>query len=148
VCPSSAFRFVVIAESAADQTEECGMKYLLLVCMEQPPAPPLETEEEIAVRESGNDEDIRTWFAEIDKRGSRVIGSQVSKPANAATVRVRAGEVMVSDGPFTETKEWMAGFDVIECASMAEAVEIAALHPVAAFGMVEVRPFLPETWRA
>jgi hypothetical protein len=123
------------------------VKYLLLVCSEQPPDPPLETEEEVAGREARDDEDIRTWFAEIDKRGSRLTGSQVSKPANAATVRVRDGEVIVSDGPFAETKEWMAGFDVIECASMAEAVEIAALHPVAAFGMVEVRPFLPEAWR-
>src|SRR6201997_5809416 len=123
------------------------MKYLLLICVEQPPEPPLETEEEVAEREAGDDDDIRTWFAEIDKRGSRLIGSQVSQPANAATVRVRDGEVIVSDGPFAETKEGMAGFDVIECASMAEAVEIAALHPVAAFGMVEVRPFLPETWR-
>ncbi|HEY2077262.1 MAG TPA: YciI family protein [Streptosporangiaceae bacterium] len=123
------------------------MKYLLLVCMEQPPDPPLETEEDIAARDAGDDEDIRTWFAEIDKRGSRLIGDQVSKPANAATVRVRDGEVIVSDGPFAETKEWMAGFDVIECDSMADAVELAALHPVAAFGMVEVRPFLPEAWR-
>ena len=123
------------------------MKYLLLVCMEQPPDPPLETEEDIAARDAGDDDDIRTWFAEIDKRGSRLIGDQVSKPANAATVRVRDGEVIVSDGPFAETKEWMAGFDVIECDSMADAVELAALHPVAAFGMVEVRPFLPEAWR-
>jgi len=123
------------------------MKYLLLVCMEQPPDQPLETEEDVTSREAGDDEDIRTWFAEIDKRGSRLIGSQVSQPANAATVRVRDGEVIVSDGPFAETKEWMAGFDVIECGSMAEAVEIAALHPVAAFGMVEVRPFWPEAWR-
>jgi hypothetical protein len=126
------------------------MKYLLLVCVEQPPEPPLETEEELAAMEAGDDgddEDIRTWFAEIDKRGSRLIGNQVSRPANAATVRVRDGETIISDGPFAETKEWMAGFDVIECASMAEAVEIAALHPVAAFGMIEVRPFLPETWQ-
>jgi len=123
------------------------MKYLLLVCMEQPPNPPRETEQEITDREAGDDEEIRTWFAEIDKRGSRLFGDQVSRPANAATVRVRDGEVLISDGPFAEAKEWMAGFDVIECASMAEAVEIAALHPVAAFGMVEVRPFLPEVWR-
>jgi hypothetical protein len=123
------------------------MKYLLLVCVEQPPDPPFETEEDVAAREAGDDTDILSWFAEIDKRGSRLIGSQVSQPANAATVRVRDGEVIVSDGPFAETKEWMAGFDVIECASMAEAVELAALHPVAAFGMVEVRPFLPEAWR-
>jgi len=123
------------------------MKYLLLVCMEVPPDTPLETDEDVANREAGEDDDIQTWFAEIDKRGSRLIGSQVSRPANAATVRVREGQVLISDGPFAETKEWMAGFDVIECASMAEALEIAALHPVAAFGMIEVRPFLPEAWR-
>lgn len=122
------------------------MKYLLLVCLEQPPDAPAETEKDLADQEGGDDEDLRRWFAEIDKRGSRLIGSQVGLPASAATVRVREGEVIISDGPFAETKEWMAGFDVIECASMAEAVEIAALHPVAAFGMVEVRPFLPE-WR-
>jgi hypothetical protein len=123
------------------------MKYLLLVCMEQPPGTPLETEEEVASREAGEDDSIGMWFAEIDKRGSRLMGSQVTRPANAATVRVREGEVLVSDGPFAETKEWMAGFDVIECASMAEAIEIAARHPVAGFGMIEVRPFLPEVWR-
>lgn len=120
------------------------MKYLLLVCMEQPPDAPTETAKALADQENGDDEDLRRWFAEIDKRGSRLIGSQVSMPASAATVRVRDGEVIISDGPFAETKEWMAGFDVIECASMAEAVEIAALHPAAAFGMVEVRPFMPE----
>jgi hypothetical protein len=125
-------------------TEEWNMKYLLLVCMEQPPSAPGDTEEDLANSEAGDDEDIRRWFAEIDKRGSRLIGSQVRLPASAATVRVRDGNVIISDGPFAETKEWMAGFDVIECPSMAEAVEIAALHPVAAFGMIEVRPFMPE----
>jgi hypothetical protein len=120
------------------------MKYLLLVCMEQPPSAPMDTDDHLAEQEAGEDLDIQRWFAEIDKRGSRLIGSQVRLPASAATVRVRDGEVIISDGPFAETKEWMAGFDVIECPSMAEAVEIAALHPVAAFGMIEVRPFMPE----
>jgi hypothetical protein len=120
------------------------MKYLLLVCVEQPPSTPEETEEDLADSEAGGDDDIQRWFAEIDKRGSRLIGSQVTLPATAATVRVRQGQVIISDGPFAETKEWMAGFDVIECPSMTDAVEIAALHPVAAFGMIEVRPFMPE----
>jgi hypothetical protein len=122
------------------------MKYLLLVCMEQPPDAPAPTGTDLADQEAGADEDLRRWFAEIDKRGSRLIGSQVTLPATAATVRVREGEVIISDGPFAETKEWMAGFDVIECDSMTDAVEIASMHPVARFGMVEVRPFMPE-WR-
>ncbi len=122
------------------------MKYLLLVCLEEPPETPLETAEEIASWDV-EAEDIKPWLAETGARGARLFGSQVSKPANAATVRVRADEVMVSDGPYAETKEWMAGFDVIECADMNEAIEIAAQHPVAQFGMIEVRPFRPGTGR-
>ena len=79
--------------------------------------PALETAEEIASWDVEGD-DIKPWLAETGERGTRVFGSQVSKPANAATVRVREGEVVVSDGPYAETKEWMAGFDVIECADM------------------------------
>ena len=122
------------------------MKYLLLVCLEELPEPPLETAEEIA---SWDVEDgaVKPWLAETAEQGTRLFGSQVSKPANAATVRVRAGEVVVSDGPYAETKEWMAGFDVIDCADMTEAIEIAARHPVAQFGMIEVRPFRPGTGR-
>jgi hypothetical protein len=122
------------------------MKYLLLVCLEEPPEPALETEAEIASWDVEG-EDIKPWLAETGEREARLFGSQVSRPANAATVRVRAGEVVVSDGPYAETKEWMAGFDVIECADMAEAIEIAAKHPVAQFGMIEVRPFRPGTGR-
>ena len=64
------------------------MKYLLLICSEQPPYPPLEIEEDLPSQESEDDnDDIETWFAEIDKRGSRLIGSQVSLPSSAATAR-------------------------------------------------------------
>ena len=59
-------------------------------------------------------------------------------------MRVRDGEVLLSDGPFAETKEQVAGFDVIECASMDEAIEIAARHPTAKVGTFELRPFWPE----
>jgi hypothetical protein len=123
------------------------MKYLLLVCLDEPPEEALETAEEIASWDIEG-EDIKPWLADTAEHGTRVFGSQVSKPANASTVRVRAGEVVVSDGPYAETKEWMAGFDVIECADMDEAIEIAAKHPVAGFGMIEVRPFRPGTGRA
>ena len=61
-------------------------------------------------------------------------------------MRVRDGEVLVSDGPFAETKEQIAGYDVIECSSMDEAIEVAARHPVATFGAIEVRPFSPGGW--
>jgi hypothetical protein len=51
------------------------------------------------------------------------------------------GRPPVTDGPFAETKEILGGFDIIECDSLDEAVEIAAAHPIAEFGTLEVRPF-------
>jgi hypothetical protein len=57
-----------------------------------------------------------------------------------ADPRVRDGEVLLSDGPFAESKEQMGGFDLIECADLDEAIEVASKHPVAEFGVIEVRP--------
>jgi len=68
-------------------------------------------------------------------------GSRLSPVSDATTVRVRGGEVLLGDGPFAETKEQIAGFDVIECADLDEAIEVASKHPVARFGAVELRPF-------
>ena len=70
----------------------------------------------------------------------RVTGDQLAPPRRARSVRVRDGKAMVTDGPFTETKEAVGGFDIIECGSLEEAVEIAAGHPVAQIGTIEVRP--------
>jgi hypothetical protein len=56
-------------------------------------------------------------------------------------VRVRETRVIVTDGPFAETKEQIAGFDVLECAGLDEALEVARGHPMARRGIVEVRPF-------
>jgi hypothetical protein len=53
---------------------------------------------------------------------------------------VRGGKKLVTDGPFAETKEAVGGFDLIECHSLDEAVEIASKHPVAELGTIEVRP--------
>ena len=49
--------------------------------------------------------------------------------------------MLVADGPFAETKEQIAGFDIIEAAGLDEAIEVASKHPVASYGTVEVRPF-------
>ena len=58
-------------------------------------------------------------------------------------MRVLDGQVIVVDGPFAETKEQIAGFDVLECADLDEAIDLAAKHPMARFGALEVRPFWP-----
>jgi hypothetical protein len=87
---------------------------------------------------------IDEWVAEMDGRGVRLHGDRLRPPTAARTVRVRAGKAVVTDGPFTETKEMIGGYDVIEAADFAEAIEIASKHPVARFGMIEIRLFWVE----
>jgi hypothetical protein len=53
---------------------------------------------------------------------------------------VRDGEVLLADGPLAETKDQVGGFSMIECADLAEATDVAAKHPWASFGQIEVRP--------
>jgi hypothetical protein len=66
------------------------------------------------------------------------------QPVSAATVRSREDRILLGDGPFAQTTEQIAGFDVIECADLDEAVAIASLHPVAKVGTIEVRPMQQE----
>ena len=88
-------------------------------------------------------DNIGEWVADASGSGARITGDRLRPPAHAKTVRVRAGKTLVSDGPFTESKEWIAGFDLLDCASFDEAVAIAARHPMARFGSIELRPFWP-----
>jgi hypothetical protein len=80
------------------------------------------------------------WLDELQARGAWITGDQLAPPRRARTVRVRDGKPIVTDGPFIETKEAIGGFDIIECGNLEEAVEIAARHPVARSGAIEVRP--------
>ena len=65
---------------------------------------------------------------------------QLEDPHTARTLRVRDGLARVTDGPFAETREFLAGFNLIEAATMDEAMEIARQFPWARFGSIEVRP--------
>ncbi|MGN6426108.1 YciI family protein [uncultured Leifsonia sp.] len=89
-----------------------------------------------------DDSDVNIWVDEFDSSGTRVIGEALEPPAASKVVRVRDGRRYVTDGPFTETKEWICGFDILECDSMDEAIEVAAKHPMARNGQLELRPFL------
>jgi hypothetical protein len=84
------------------------------------------------------------WAREMTERGVVLVeGAQLQPTSTATTVRATASEVLVSDGPFAETKEQILGYDVIECADLDEAIHAASRHPVAlAGGSVEVRPIL------
>lgn len=104
------------------------MKFLLLICVD----PTLPADE--------GPNEIDQWVASLD--GQRRDGGPLRGPRSARTVRVRNRRRSITDGPFVETTEFIAGFDLIDCATHDEAVEIAARHPVARFGAIEVREIL------
>jgi hypothetical protein len=108
------------------------MKYMLLVCGDD-------------TADASGMAPVEPWVEEHGvRRGVRLYGHRLRLPDTAVTVRVRDGEVLRTDGPFAETKEYVAGFDVVDCDSLEEAVRIAAQHPVATIGALEVRPFWDE----
>jgi hypothetical protein len=113
------------------------MKYLLLVTWD---AASMNARTEPAPGAPAEEEEPFPWLDELRERNAWVIGDQLAPPRRARTVRVREGRKHVTDGPFTETKEAVGGFDLIEADSLDEAVEIASRHPVAAVGAIEVRP--------
>ena len=88
---------------------------------------------------SADDLTIEQWLAEV--AGKRVTGNALRPVSDATTVRVSRGQLLVTDGPFTESKEWIAGFDILECDNLDEAIAIAARHPQANGGKLELRPF-------
>ena len=88
-------------------------------------------------------EPVDEWVAKNDAAGTRVIGDRLRPAAEAWVVRRRNGSVLVTEGPFAETHEWIVGFDVLECADLDEAIEVARRHPMARLGLLEVRPFWP-----
>jgi hypothetical protein len=112
------------------------MKYLLLVCWS---TDSMDAQAEPGPTDAPKDESF-PWLDDLQARGMWVTGDQLAPPRRARSVRVRDGKPMVTDGPFAETKEAVGGFDIIECGSLEEAVEIAAAHPVAKIGTIEVRP--------
>jgi hypothetical protein len=114
------------------------MKYLLLVCWE---AARMDAQTEPDPSEAPPDEQGFPWVDDLQARGIWITGDQLAPPRRARSVRVRGGKPIVTDGPFTETKEAVGGFDILECESLEEAVEIAAAHPIAQLGTIEVRPF-------
>src|SRR5271165_3446211 len=111
-------------------SQEVAMRYLMIVCID-PSVDPAEAKGGM---------EIDAWVAEMDGRGVRLEGRPL-EPGDATTVRVRGGELLISDGPFAETKELMVGYDMLDCKDLDEAIEVASRHPLARRGAMELRPF-------
>ena len=89
------------------------------------------------------EDNIKEWVARHDASGRRITGNRLRPAKDATTVRRRAGKILVTDGPFAETRELIGGFDILECANLEEAIAIAAEHPMARYGRLELRAFWP-----
>jgi len=84
---------------------------------------------------------IDAWFGELGKQGKVLSGEELQTPATATTIRWSDGRPMVTDGPFMEAKETVAGFVTIDAADLDEAIAIAKRWPVQDQA-VEIRPVL------
>jgi hypothetical protein len=86
------------------------------------------------------DTECAAWGATLRARGALVAAEALQPVQTAKVVRVRGGKSTVTDGPFTETKELLAGFYIIEAADFEAALKVAAGIPPAREGSIEVRP--------
>jgi hypothetical protein len=108
------------------------MEYLLFIATD--------TEPDAVAEQPG---EVQAWVEEGARRGIRKQGHRLRPVEDATTVRMRAGELLVTDGPFTESKEWIAGFDIVDVDNLDEAIDYASRHPMARAGRIEIRPFWP-----
>jgi hypothetical protein len=138
---------------STDEVEEYGsiftetgapMKYLCLIAAERmmEDMPRAEADEHF--------EEYRAFTEGIRRDGHLLDCNRLELPRTSKTVRVRNGKVITTDGPFTEAKEHIGGYYLIEARDMNEAIRLAAKIPGARFGCVEVRPVAddPQTRRA
>jgi len=108
------------------------MRFLMLVLED----PELASAEEAPVT-------IKEWVEDAYGSGRASTGDRLRPAADVKSIRRRGGVVIVSDGPFTEGHELIGGFDVLECESLDEAIELASRHPMAAGGVIQLHPAWP-----
>ena len=83
---------------------------------------------------------VGAWCDQMDSRGVRLTGHVLGPLSESRTIRVREGELSVADGPVTQQTLQIAGFNLLECADVDEAIEVASKNPGASFGVLELRP--------
>ena len=109
------------------------MRYALLVSIDES----RELTEEQVERQYA---EFMAFQDDMRARGVLVALERLAPTSLATTVRVRDEGLVVADGPFAETKEQIAGFYIVECEDLDEAIEVASRNPGARYGTIEVRP--------
>ena len=116
------------------------MKYLLMIYLNDSMFESLTEDERNAIF-AGHD----TLIQKIRESGEFVGTAALTNPTQSKTVRVREGGTSVTDGPYIETKEYLAGYYAVDCESTQRAIELAAMIPDAALTAIEVRPVMDES---
>jgi hypothetical protein len=111
------------------------MKYLCLVYSDE--------QKLHSLPESPKDAECIAYDEKIRKSGHMITGQALQPVETATTVRVRNGKTSITDGPFAETKEQLAGFWLIDARDLDDALQVAAGIPAARVGSIEVRPIRP-----
>jgi hypothetical protein len=115
--------------------ETTTMRYLLLIYTNENDGMNATPEQQEAV--------MAEYYAFGDFAKDQIIASDALQPTTtASTVRVRDGEMLITDGPFAETKEQLGGYYLVNCANLDEAIAVAAKIPGARVGSIEVRPVM------
>jgi hypothetical protein len=120
--------------------QETAMKYLLMITVNPDTLAAMSADERRAV-EAGHE----AFAGPLRESGELVGFAALADPSNSTTVVVRDGAPAVTDGPYAESKEFLAGFYVVDCESAERAGELAALIPDARLTAVEVRPVMVES---
>ena len=116
------------------------MRYLLLLYDEDPDRSLGMTPEEVAEARAAVMPQWLELFGYLEQHARSTDGVELEHPQSAKTLRPGDGEWLVTDGPFAETKEQLAGVLFIECDDLDQAIEVAARVPLAQRGAVEIRP--------
>jgi hypothetical protein len=123
-----------------DIVEDEPMKYVILIYDN-----PASRKEWMALPPERRAEGLAVYAAlheDLVGSGELIVSEALADTSLTKRVRVSDGQTLITDGPFAEVKEFLAGFFLVECASAERAMEIAARVPEASFGVVEVRPVM------
>ena len=104
------------------------MRFMLLMCNNDSFRPPPALEPEVIA-----------WVEEAKRRGARISGSRFRPAAEAKTMRIRSDERSLVDGPVVRAEGRISGYELIDCPSVEEAIQLASRHPMAALGAMEIR---------
>jgi hypothetical protein len=114
---------------------EDPMKYLCLVYSEE--------DRLHSLTDSPKDDECQAYSDALSQSGHLLGGEALESVQTATTVRLRGGKLSITDGPYAETKEQLAGFYLIDARDLDEAIQVASGIPPARVGSIEIRPVRP-----